>query len=53
MDNSERERVLNVAPGEGNKPLGIFKDKYCEELAYPYIFCGRRADNNERGLPVH
>ena len=54
MDNSECERVLNVAPGEGNKPLSIFKDKYCEELAYPNIFCGqRRADNNERYVPVH
>jgi len=54
MDNAECEKVLNVAPGEGNKPLSLFKDKYCEELAYPNIFCGqRRADNSERFVPVH
>ena len=30
----ERQYVLNVAPGEGNIPLSVFRDKYSEELAY-------------------
>ena len=38
VDDSEREHILNVAPGEGNTPLSVFKDKYSEELAYPGIF---------------
>ena len=38
--------VLNVAPGEGNAPLSIFKDMHAEELAYPGIFLGQpRTDN--------
>ena len=48
------ELVFSFAPGEGSKPLSIFKDKYCEELAYPGIFCGeRRAENSERDIPVY
>ena len=48
------QSVFSVAPAEGNKPLSIFKDKYCEELAYPRIFCGKaRADNSERDVPVY
>lgn len=54
MDNLEHEKVLIVAPQEGNKPLGIFKDEHCEELAYPTIFCGqKRPDINKRFIHVH
>ena len=54
VEDSEREKVLNVAPGEDNHPISIFKDKYCEELAYPGIFCGQaRADNKDRDVPVY
>ena len=28
----DKEGVVSVAPGEGKKPMSIFKDKYCEEL---------------------
>ena len=42
VDDSEREHILNVAPGEGNRPLSVFKDKYSEELAYPGIFLGQQ-----------
>ena len=35
VDDSESQHILNVKPGEGNRPLSVFKDKYSEELAYP------------------
>ena len=38
LDDSERQQIHNVAPGEGNRPLSIFRDQYSEELAYPGIF---------------
>ncbi|KAL9986676.1 hypothetical protein ACROYT_G000850 [Oculina patagonica] len=41
VEDCEREKVLNFAPGESNHPISIFKDQYCEELAYPGIFCGQ------------
>ena len=47
------DRIISFAPGEGNKPLGIFIDKDSEYLSFPTIFCGkRRADNKERKVPV-
>ena len=47
------DRIISFAPGEGNKPLGIFLDKDSEYLSFPSIFCGkRRPDNNERKVPV-
>ena len=43
------QHILNVAPGEGNRPLSVFKDKYSEELAYPGIFLGqKRPENKDR-----
>ena len=54
MTNDERQHVLNVAPGEGNKPVSIFRDKYSEESAYPGIFLGqKRPDNENRLTDVH
>ena len=55
IENNEcEESVFCFAPADGNKPISIFKDKYCEELAYPGIFCGEaRADNKERLVPVY
>ena len=53
-DDERTQSVFSFAPGEGNKPLSIFKDKNCEELAYPGIFCGEaRAENNARDVPVY
>ena len=38
LEDNERQNILNVAPAEGNRPLSVFREKYCEELAYPGIF---------------
>ena len=47
------DNIISFAPGEGNKPLGIFMDKDSEFLSFPTIFCGkRRADNKKRKVPV-
>ena len=47
------DNIISFAPGEGNKPLGIFMDKDSEFLSFPTIFCGkRRTDNEERKVPV-
>ena len=47
------DKIICFAPGEGNKPLGIFMDKDSEYLSFPTIFCGkRRPDNNKRKVPV-
>lgn len=53
LDDAERQYVLNVAPGEGNIPLSVFRDKYSEELAYLGIFLGQKPDNGSRITPVH
>ena len=48
------QSVFSFALSEGNKPLTIFKDKDCEELAYPGIFCGEaRAENDMQHVPVY
>ena len=50
----DSDLVFNFAPGEGNKPLGLFTDKDSEYLSFPTIFCGeRRVDNKDRLVPVH
>jgi hypothetical protein len=52
--NQDDEKIISFAPGEGNRPLGIFIDKDAEFLSFPTIYCGRRqADNSERLVPVH
>ena len=54
VEDNEGQHILNVAPGEGNKPLSIFRDQYSEELAYPGIFLGqKRPENKERLVSVH
>ena len=54
VTDNERQHILNVAPGEGNRPMSIFRDKYSEELAYPGIFLGqKRPDNTNRLTKVH
>ena len=54
LEDSELQHILNIAPGEGSRPLSIFRDKYSEELAYPGIFLGqKRPDNEKRFVPVH
>ena len=47
------DKIISFAPGEGNKPLGLFMDKNSEYLSFPTIFCGKgRPDNNERTVPL-
>ena len=41
LEDTKHQHILNVAPGEGNRPLGIFRDKFAEELPYPEIFLGQ------------
>ena len=41
LEDSEQQDILNTAPTEGNRPLSVFRDKYCEELACPEIFPGQ------------
>ena len=50
----DRNAVLSVAPGEGQRPLSIFKDPNAEYLAFPTLFCGqKRIENSERCVPVY
>lgn len=44
LEDSEGWHILNVAPAEGNRPLTIVRDKYCEELAYTIFINGGRAE---------
>jgi hypothetical protein len=47
------DHILSFAPGEGNKPLGLFVDNNSEYLSFPTIFCGeKRCDNKQRRVPV-
>ena len=50
----DRNEVLSVAPGEGQRPLSVFKDPNSEYLSFPTIFCGeKRIENEERLVPVY
>ena len=54
LEDEERELQYVLAPGQGNTPISVFKDKYSEELAYPNIYCGQsRQDNKLRKVPVY
>ena len=48
------KKIITFAPGEANKPLGIFMDKDSEFLSFPTIYWGKtRPDNKDRTTPVH
>ena len=50
----DKSTVLSVAPGEGQRPLSIFKDPDAEYLAFPTIFCGqKRTESSERLTKVY
>ena len=50
----DKNAILSVAPGEGQRPLSLFKDPDSEYLSFPTLFCGqKRMDNSERHVPVH
>ena len=41
------------APGEGQKPVGLYSDPDADYLSFPTIFCGqKRPDNKERSVQV-
>lgn len=53
-DLREFNRILSIAPAEGNTPLSMFQDKFSEFLCFPGLYCGQpREDNNKRITPVH
>jgi hypothetical protein len=33
---------INIAPAEGYMPLGIFQDRYSEEMSFPTLFYGEK-----------
>ena len=35
-----RNKIIEIAPSEHFIPLGIFQDKYLEELNFPTLFLG-------------
>lgn len=46
-------KIISVAPGENQTPLGFYQDPNAEYLAFPTIFCGqKRMDNKDRVVPV-
>ena len=50
----DRNEALSLAPGEGQRPLSIYRDPNSEYLAFPTIFCGqKRIDNADRKAYVH
>ena len=54
LEESEQQHILNIAPAEGKRPLSVFRDKNCEELAYPGIFLGQaRPESNLRKVKVY
>ena len=54
IEDSHRDLVFNIAPGQNSSPLSVFKDKYSEELCFPNIYMGsRRPENKERTVPVY
>ncbi len=48
LNDNERQRIYNVAPGEGSRPLSIFRDQFSEELAYPGIFLGQKRPDEKQ-----
>lgn len=53
-DFREFNRILSLAPAEGNITLSMFQDKFSEFLCFPGLYCGQpREDNNKRITPVH
>lgn len=40
------DKMLSVAPGQEYSPIGIFKDKFSEELNHPTLFYGHPRNEN-------
>ena len=52
VDNSERQQIYNIAPGEDNTPLSVFRDQYSEEMANPGIFLGQKRPSDKQRLKM-
>ena len=50
VEDNERQYILNLAPAEGSRPLGVFRDKFSKEMAYPGIFLGQGRPENDKRL---
>ena len=49
----DKEGVVSIAPGEGKRPMSIFKDKYCEELAFlHFLSTGKYGYKVQRDIPL-
>jgi hypothetical protein len=35
-----QDKIVEIAPTDGQIPLGIFKDKFYEEMKFPTLFYG-------------
>jgi hypothetical protein len=35
-----QDKIVEIALAEGQRPLGIFKDKFAEEMNFPTLFYG-------------
>ena len=45
---------LSISPCEGNTPLSIYDDEFCEELAHPFLFpTGKYGYRVEREVNLH
>ena len=54
VEDSERDLVHSIAPGQHSTPLSIFKDQDSEELTLVNIFCGQKHyDNMKRLVSIH
>ena len=40
-------KTYTYAPGEGQRPIGLYKDPDAEYLAFPTIYCGQRRQENK------
>jgi hypothetical protein len=41
-----QDKIIEVAPAEGKRPLGILKDKFVEEMNFPTLFFGDPRDDD-------
>lgn len=54
LDDNEWQHIYNVALGEWNTTLSIYRDQYFEELAWPGIFSGqKRPEDKQRSVSTY
>jgi hypothetical protein len=35
-----QDKIVEIAPAEGQRPLGVFKENFAEEMNFPTLFYG-------------